>query len=75
MTDAKIIRIRSIVADILGLAPEELSEDSGVDLTEGWDSLKNLTILMEVEQQFGHQFSPDELAEANTIRAIARRLP
>jgi acyl carrier protein len=73
--DSKIARLRDIVGDILGQDPANLGEDSGVDVTEGWDSLKNLIILMEVEQEFDHRFPTDDLAEIKTIRAIAAHLP
>lgn len=73
--DEKIDRIRIIAAEILGLDPGELTEESGVDVTEEWDSLRHLTIMTGVEQQFGHRFSPEDLAEAQTIAAIAARLP
>lgn len=76
MSDSeKIDRIRGVVAEILDLDPGELTAESGVDVTGEWDSLRHLTIMMEVEQQFGHEFSPEDLAEAQTIAAIAARLP
>ena len=71
----KIDRIRIIVAEILGLEARELTEESGVDVTERWDSLSHLTIMAEIEQRFGHSFSPEDLAEAQTIAVIASRLP
>jgi acyl carrier protein len=73
--NGKIDRLRIIVAEILGLDPGEVTGQSGVDLTEDWDSMRHLMIMMEVEQQFGYQFSPDDLSEARTISAIASRLP
>lgn len=71
----KIQTVCRIAAEILGLDPAALDTRSGVDRTEGWDSLKNLTILMEVEAQAGACFSPEDMAEARTVGAIAARLP
>ncbi len=73
--NGKIDQLRIIVAEILGIDPDEVTEQSGVDHTEDWDSMRHLMIMMEVEQQFGHQFSPDDLSEVRTISAIASRLP
>jgi acyl carrier protein len=75
MNEDKITRVRRIAGEILGLDPSGLTESYGMDKIQGWDSLRNLAILMEIEQQFGHRFSVADLAEVNTIRSIADRLP
>jgi acyl carrier protein len=75
MTDSKVETIRLIVAEILGADPHDLTEESGVDVTKGWDSLQNLVILMAIEEEFGHQFSPADMTEIKTIQAVANRLP
>lgn len=66
-----VSRISEIVADILGLEPEHLDAASGVDVTDGWDSIQHLTIMMDVEAEFGTRFSPGQLADAQTLGAIA----
>lgn len=58
------------VADILGLPIDAVDERSGIDVTDGWDSLQHLTIMMEIEQQLEVQFSPDDLADAKTVADI-----
>ena len=63
-------RISEIVADILGLEPEDLDAASGVDVTDGWDSIQHLAIMMDVEAEFSTRFTPGQLADAQTMGAI-----
>jgi acyl carrier protein len=75
MTTNNMDMVRMIAADILRVDPAELTENSGMDITDGWDSLRQLMIIMEVEQQCGCRFDVADLEEAHTIAAIADRLP
>jgi len=67
-------RICAIAADILGIEAEELGPQSGLDVTDGWDSIQHLSIMMDVEAEFGARFSPGELAQLQTVEQIAAKV-
>ncbi|MEO7387598.1 MAG: acyl carrier protein [Gammaproteobacteria bacterium] len=58
------------IAGILGPGAGTLDLDSGLDVTPEWDSLKNMEVLLKVEETFGVRFSADELMSLHTIRGI-----
>ena len=67
MTQDKLI---AIIAQILELPPEQVHETSGVNETENWDSLKNMMIMMEIENRYGLRFDFDRYFDAATVKDI-----
>ena len=55
-------RLRELSASILGIDPEILTEDSSQDTVGDWTSLRHLSLIAAVEEEFAIQFS---LAEIN----------
>ena len=69
-------RLRRTVAEVLGVAPDLLSEESSPETTPGWDSLGHLNLAVALEDEFGVSLSADDvLAMRNmgSIRRILRR--
>jgi acyl carrier protein len=60
------------VADILGHDPAQLGDDSGLDVTAGWDSLQHLSIIMALEEELGVRVDPEDVTTHRTIGAISR---
>lgn len=69
MTDELI----SVVAKSLGVDPTSLSEASSMGETLGWDSLRQLILISEIERSFGVKFSFQEMSDATSI-ALLRQL-
>ena len=65
MTQDKLI---AIIAQILELPPEQVHETSGVNETENWDSLKNMMIMMEIENRYGLRFDFDAPGSTHGFR-------
>lgn len=62
--------LRQIIAEALDLPESAIVEESGMDQTENWDSLKQVGLMTAVEAAFGVSASFDETMEANTVSAI-----
>ncbi|HEV8534276.1 MAG TPA: acyl carrier protein [Candidatus Limnocylindria bacterium] len=62
-------RLTGLVARVLDL-PAAQVEDASADSTPGWDSLAHLRLLMAVEEEYGVSFSPDEIADLDSVRRI-----
>jgi acyl carrier protein len=67
-------RIRQLVADVFGLALENISPASSPDSIETWDSLHHLDLVLALEQEFGTQFTPEEIEQLLSVELIAALL-
>lgn len=68
-------RIRSVLAEVFGLNPQDVGPDTSTDTVEGWDSLHHLTVVLSLEEEFDIQFDDQEtlsLVNFPLITAIVR---
>ncbi len=63
-------QIISLVESALGKAPSSLDASAAMDITEGWDSLKTMEILIAVEKQFQITFSAKQMMALDSIGSI-----
>jgi acyl carrier protein len=63
-------RTRTIVAEVFGLALDNVSLATSHENVEEWDSLNLLNILIAVEGEFGVSISPEEAAEFVSVERI-----
>lgn len=67
-------RLSQVLTDVLGVDVGMLKDvDSPASIPQ-WDSVRHLQLLMALEVEFGMQFSPDEMAQLNTIGLIRDRI-
>lgn len=64
--------LRGIVADILDLRPDDIDDDFGPAVTDQWDSLSHLRIVTAVEEEFGIQFSMDEIQSIDRFGTLRK---
>ena len=62
------------VAEILNCNPEKLSMESAIDITEGWDSLKNMDVILSLESKFNIVFQPEELMRLDSILEMTKSI-
>lgn len=67
-------RVRQIVADIFNLPQSRIEPASSPDTIEGWDSLQHLNLTLALEQEFGVQFTPEEINQLLSVELIASLL-
>jgi acyl carrier protein len=67
-------RVRSIVADVFNLPLESILPASSPDNIEAWDSLHHLDLVLALEQDFGVQFTPEEIEQLLTVELVAAML-
>lgn len=67
-------RLADVIADVLEIDAEDVTENLGYDTCEDWDSLAQITILVSVENEFGVKFDAKEMTSLNTVRAIVETL-
>jgi fatty-acyl-CoA synthase len=63
-----------LLAKTLNVDPARVDEASGLDLTENWDSLKQVEVVATIEEAFDIRASFDETMDASTVTAIRSAL-
>jgi|LauGreDrversion4_2_1035121.scaffolds.fasta_scaffold1015531_2 acyl carrier protein len=63
-------KVKQIIADILKLDVLQISDDAGMDKTDGWDSMKSLSIVLEIEKIFSIRFEVDEFENLTNYNAL-----
>jgi acyl carrier protein len=67
-------RVLRIVSDVLGEPLEQLSGSSSPDTVEKWDSLNHMTLVLALEEEFGVQFTDDQIMQLLSVDAIVAAL-
>lgn len=74
MTSETIDRVRQAVSDVFGVPVAEVTAESSPQTVEAWDSMGHLNLVLALEQSFGVQFSPEEIAGMVSVRLAAETL-
>jgi len=64
-------KVRQTMADIFGVPLEQLTASSSPDNVDTWDSIKHLELVMALEQEFGVQFTPEEIEQLLSVELVA----
>ena len=56
-------RIKKVMSAVFEISVEEINEKSSPDTIESWDSLKNMNLVVALEEEFGIVFEDNELVE------------
>ena len=70
MIDDVADRARRVLADVLGVAISEIDDNSSPDTIESWDSLKQMNLIVALEDEFGISFSDNDVVEMLNFRLI-----
>jgi acyl carrier protein len=66
--------LRLLVAQVMGVPPDKVTDDFGADTAPAWTSLKQLMLISQVESRFGVVFSNQEVGELTSYRRFAELL-
>lgn len=69
-----LIKIQSIVQDVLDNESLHISETTQAIDVEGWDSLAHINIVSQIEREFSIRFSLEELGSFSTVGMIVDAL-
>jgi len=67
-------RVLATAADVFQVPESGLEGASSPDTIESWDSLHHLSFVVALEQEFGIQFSPEEIEQLLSIELTAMLL-
>lgn len=63
-------RVRAVVASVLKHENFEMRDDLTAKDVEGWDSLSHMTIITEIEKDFGIRFKLKELNKLKNMGSL-----
>ena len=64
-------KVLEIVSEILKVNISTISSKTSMENMEKWDSLKQMQIIIAIEEEFDVKISDDDLVEANSIHKLA----
>lgn len=63
-------KVLGIIAQVMNVPAESLHEESSPETIESWDSLKHMSLILTLEEEFGIQFSDEEIVEMLSVALI-----
>ena len=67
-------RVRQTIATVWNVSPDEIPDDADAKSLPGWDSLRHLELMLELEMSFGVRIPAEEMPELTSIGAIEEAL-
>ncbi len=63
-------RINQIILKVFNLKSDQLSDDLSIDKVESWDSLTHMDLVTSLEEEFGFEFSMDEIIQMTNVSSV-----
>ena len=63
-------RVMHLVSDICEVPADQIRLNSSPDSIETWDSLRHLNLVLALEEEFGVQFTPEEIEQLLSVELI-----
>jgi len=74
MTSSLMARVAQLAADVFSVPLEQIEPQSSPDNIESWDSIQHLNLVLALEQEFGVEFTPEEIEQLLSIELVAALL-
>jgi acyl carrier protein len=63
-------KLREIVAKVLDVAEDEINDDTSPDTVENWDSIKNMNLVIALEEEYDVEFTDEQLDSMLNFKLI-----
>jgi len=63
-------KLKSVVSTILGIDQSMIDQNSSMDNIESWDSIKQMDLILAIEEEFGVSIPDSEAAELTSYALI-----
>lgn len=54
-------RIKAVMASVFGVEPETITDSASPDTIEEWDSLRHMSLVVALENEFDIRFDEDDI--------------
>ena len=66
--------IKKIMSDLFGISENEITDDTSVDNTKNWDSLKHMELIVSIEEEFDITLSADEIVSLTSFAKVKQKI-
>ena len=63
-------RIKQVMSDVLDVDIKEINEDTSPETLEAWDSLKQMNLIVALEEEFNLEFTDEEIEDLLNFKLI-----
>jgi acyl carrier protein len=63
-------RVRETIASVWGVTADDVPPDASAQTFDGWDSLRHLELMLELELGFGVRIPADQVPQLTSVAAI-----
>jgi acyl carrier protein len=67
-------RVTDVFSEVLGLAPEQITDDTSPDNTPQWDSVAAMTLVVAIEDEFDIRLSTAEIMSMRNVAIVKKVL-
>jgi acyl carrier protein len=67
-------RVKKVIAEILDIEISSINDNTSPETIESWDSLKQMNIIVALEEEFDIEFSDEDIVEMLNFRLIIQLL-
>ncbi len=67
-------RIKNVMSAVFEIPVDQITENSSPDSIESWDSLRHMNMVVAFEEEFGVEFTDDEIVEMMNYLLIKKIL-
>jgi acyl carrier protein len=64
-------KIKEVMAAVLEVDPSSITEDDSMDSIESWNSLRQMDLVLALEEAFGVSFPDEDAANANSFKLLS----
>ncbi len=61
---------RAVMARVFQVAPEDITSGTSRETLSNWDSLKHMTLILALEEEFGVEFSDKEIVDLKSLQLL-----
>jgi acyl carrier protein len=63
-------KLKEVLARVFDVDVAEITETASNDTLERWDSLRHMNLIVAIEEEFGVEFSGDQVADSINYKLI-----
>jgi len=64
-------KVKEVMAAVLEVDPSTISDDASMDSISSWNSLRQMSLVLALEEEFGVSFPDEDAANATSFRLLS----
>jgi acyl carrier protein len=68
------MRVAKVFAEVLGISPEQITDETSPDNTPQWDSMAAMNLVVVIEDEFDVRFSTAEIVSMRNVGIVRKVL-